>query len=176
MGEIAVESGLSIRTLFRYFPAKGELVWGGLAELLRRLQHELEAVDGEADPFDAVKIAYVRAITLPDEAIEITRQRLLLIDSSPSLYAYGIPKWEQGRQLVARFLARRTGLHVDDLAVYIAARELISTGHGALVWWARFSVAEPHEVVDAALRGRHRAGGHAPLRTEKFACGGEGLG
>jgi len=152
MDDIAHEVGLNRRTLFRYFRSKNELVWGGSAEAVTRLRRELADVPTGVDPFRAAQAAYVRSLVFPDEALEVTRQRLVLIASSDALSAFGAANQELVRRIIATFIADRGDRDVDSLEVAMRSAALVHGGHDALMWWARFGAGPPAALVEQALR------------------------
>jgi len=151
MDDVAREVGVNRRTLFRYFPSKNELVWGGSAEALERVQRELRDVSPREDPFRAAQDAYVRSLVFPEEALEVTRQRLVLIASSEALSAFGVTNRERMRQAIATFLADRGGFEGNSLEVMMRSAALVDGGHAAMLWWARFGEGPPAALVEKAL-------------------------
>lgn len=152
MDDIADAGGVSRRTLFRYFPSKNDLVWGGTEEALERLNAGLEQTSPGEPLFDAIRRAYTAAMTFPPDAIEVTRRRLLLIRANPALWAYGMPRFAGIRQTLASFVAEREGIETTGLRAQLAVDVVISVASRALTWWAAQSDEEPQVVLDRALR------------------------
>lgn len=152
MDQIAQVGGVSRRTLFRHFPSKNDLVWGDMRTAIDRVQQNLEQGDDpHLSTLALMHRAYRRALDYRGVELEITRQRLLLIDDNPSLYAHGIPQWEQMRQILASFIASREGLSPDDFRPYVLAHGFVMSAYTALVWWARSGRGTFGGALDAVL-------------------------
>jgi AcrR family transcriptional regulator len=151
MDDIAAVAGIGRRTLFRYFPSKPALIWGGMEPVVERMH----AVLDEAPATEPVRDVLARAITvsldLAPDSLEATRRRLRLMGSDPSLVAFGLSRLSADRGVLAAFLARRLGEPVDGLRVQVLADALGSTNFSALLWWARNDEGGPAAVAVAAL-------------------------
>ncbi len=155
MNEIAEAAGISRRSLFRWFPSKAALVWGGTIEADERLDAAFAALPAEPhDVADRVRLAYVASIEPLGTTAEITRQRLLLIDDNRQLFAWGQGLRDRLAGHLARHIAELTGEPVDSLRVASVVAAFAGTAYAALVWWARHGGdRSPSEVLDEALRG-----------------------
>lgn len=155
MADVAEAAGVSRRTLFRYFPSKPDLVWGGFDEALARFEAALAPGAADADagagaeattPVVALHRAYVAMAAFPDDLLEVTRQRLRIIDEHPSVLAHGLAKFGAVHELLEPHLGEPASLRAHLLAdLYVTA------GFSAMRWWARSGTGTPAEAVDAAL-------------------------
>jgi hypothetical protein len=75
--------------VFRLFPSRGSLVWGGFDEFTERVAAALRALPADVDGDTAVRSALVTASAFPPDDQDVTRQRLLVIDRNPSLASEG---------------------------------------------------------------------------------------
>lgn len=151
MDEIAAATGVSRRTLFRYFPSKNALVWGGATEAAERMRAALEALSPDEPAMAGIRRAYVQALTFPPELIEVTRSRLLVISRNEALQAYGLHGIAPFGDMLAEFIASRTGARPSDLRPRVVAAAASAATTAALYWWAEFGEGEPQLVVDGAL-------------------------
>ncbi|MFF2052378.1 TetR family transcriptional regulator [Leifsonia sp. NPDC058194] len=151
MDDIAELAGIGRRTLFRYFPSKPALVWGGMEPVVERMH----AVLDDASPDEPVRDVLARAITvsldLSPDALEATRRRLRLLGSDPALIAFGLSRLNADHGMLADFLARRLGEPADGLRVHVLADAVSSANFSALIWWARHDEGVPAPVAVAAL-------------------------
>ncbi|WIB36638.1 TetR/AcrR family transcriptional regulator [Curtobacterium sp. MCJR17_043] len=85
MDEVAAAAGVSRRSLFRLFPTKASLVWGGLDEFAERLTAALDARPAAEPARAGLRAAYRTAATFPDAVVETTRHRLRVIRANPTL-------------------------------------------------------------------------------------------
>lgn len=152
MDDVAAAAGVSRRSLFRLFPAKGTMVWGGLAEFTERFRAALAAADAEAPTNEALRVAYRVAATFPPAVVEVTRHRLRVIRANPSLASTGAEHGPELRNLIGDFIAVREGTEAEALGVVIRSATLAEAATSALFWWAAHSDEPPEDVVDLALR------------------------
>lgn len=158
--DIAQAAGVSRRTLFRYFPSKFDLVWGGLDEVLTQYGIEIEVLakrhrenpDEGASTIDLIRQAYVNGLAVLPEVMALARPRLLLIAQNPNVEAYGMPRTSQTRVALAQFIAQIEGVHADGLRAQVLASSVSTAVSAALRWWAVYSDEPAHVIVDRALR------------------------
>lgn len=151
MDDIAELTGIGRRTLFRYFPSKPALVWGGMEPVVERLNAVLETAPADEPVRDALARAITASLDLAPDAQEATRRRLRLLGSDPALIAFGLARLTADQGMVAAFLARRLGEPADGLRVQILAGALGSANFSALIWWARHGEGDPAAIAVAAL-------------------------
>jgi AcrR family transcriptional regulator len=152
MDDVAVEAGISRRSLFRLFPTKGSLVWGGLDEFRERFEDALAGRPHDEASGDALRAAYRIAATFPADVVEVTRRRLRVIRANPSLGQEGAFFVAELEHTLVAFVAGRDGVSEDDLAVQVRCAVFAAAADAALTWWALHGGAGgPAEVVDAVL-------------------------
>lgn len=148
MDDIAREADVSRRSLFRLFPSKQSLVWGGLDEFVARFREALEP--DEPDAIRALESAYLVAATFADDQIEVTRRRLRVIRATPALDLRADPRLTALTDDIHRFLAERCP-DADDLAAEVRAHALAAVVSSALAWWAEHDEGRPEQIVARAL-------------------------
>jgi len=165
MDDVAVAAGTSRRTVFRYFSRKADLVWSGSIEAQTRIEDALAAVDPSMPGLEAVRHAYVTALDFPENAIEVTRRRLLLIHGHPTLYEAVQTDFRDQRAVLAQFLAGREGLGADSLRIRVLTDVVTAVAFSALVWWAQSGMGGPASVIDRAFAELTDAFGALPSVT-----------
>ncbi|MFF2275166.1 TetR family transcriptional regulator [Agromyces sp. NPDC058126] len=153
MAEVADAAGVSRRTLFRYYPSKPDLVWGGFEEATARFEASLVAARSGAGseaaaptPIAELHRAYVAMAEFPPELLGVTRQRLRIIDAHPAVLAHGLAKFGAVHELLEPYLGES-----GSLRAHLLADLYVTTGFSAMRWWARNGTGTPAEAVDAAL-------------------------
>ncbi len=152
MDEIAALAGIGRRTLFRYFPSKPDLVWGGLEPVVERMRAVLEAAAADESPRDVIARAMTESLDLDAEHIEATRLRLRLMASDPALIGFGVTRLGANRDILATFIGRRLEAPADGLRAQVLADAISSANFSALLWWAvRGADDDPAATAVAAL-------------------------
>jgi len=151
MDDIAGLAGIGRRTLFRYFPSKPALVWGGMEPVVERMNAVLETAPDDEPVRDVLARAITASLDLAPDSLEATRRRLRLLGSDPALIAFGLARLSADHGMVAAFLARRLGEPVDGLRVHVLADALGSANFSALIWWACNDEGDPAAIAVAAL-------------------------
>ncbi|MBT1678817.1 TetR family transcriptional regulator [Curtobacterium aurantiacum] len=151
MDDVAAAAGVSRRSLFRLFPNKAALVWGGLDEFAARFREALRSRPADEPSAVALRAAYKIGATFPDDAVEVTRHRLRVIRANPSLEHVGAATVTALTDEILRYVAERDGATADDLAVAVRAHTLAAAASAALTWWALHGDGRPEDVVERAL-------------------------
>jgi len=151
MDEVAAAAGISRRSLFRLFPSKAALVWGGLDEFAVRFTEELRVRPAAEPAWVALRAAYRVGATFPDDAVEVTRRRLRVIRANPALERGGEAAANALGAVIQRFVADRDGGRIDDLTTTVRAHALAAAASAALTWWALHGDGRPEDAVDEAL-------------------------
>ncbi|WP_439690205.1 TetR family transcriptional regulator [Curtobacterium sp. SP.BCp] len=152
MDDVASAAEVSRRSLFRLFPTKAALVWGGLDEFADRFTRALADRPADEDAWVALHAAYRAGAAFPPSVVEVTRHRLRVIRENPSLDQLGAPTVAALTDKIVAFVADRSGTRADDLATTVRANAVTAAASAALTWWALHGGdAAPEDVVDRAL-------------------------
>ena len=141
MEDIAAAAGIGRKSLYRYFPGKSALVWGGLESATAASEKVLANREGRVhgDPLEVLRDAAAASVAaLPD--LDLTRGRLRLIAGHPELGAQSYAMLAGQRREVLGFLVS-AGL-AEPAANYL------STAYSAALFagwlhWAAGEGAEP---------------------------------
>ena len=150
MDDVALAAGVSRRSLFRLFPTKASLLWGGFEEFAARLQDALEQTPHDVSTPEALRTAYRAAATFPRSAIEVTRRRLRVIAANPDLAGDGVVRGLPLNAAVTRFIAGRHH-RADEFESVVVAQALAAAASSALAWWALHSDERPEDVTERAI-------------------------
>ncbi len=149
MDDVAEAANISRSNLFRIYPSKAAVVWGGMHEFNLELQQKIKD-SSETDVVKLLHTSWVQAMHVLDSSLETVRLRLKLIASSPEIYGWGHGQMEEARLLIERAAQK---VSKDPLRARIIASALISISMAVLVWWAENNDPRtPSEVLDAGFK------------------------
>ncbi|CAM2986087.1 mycofactocin system transcriptional regulator [Mycobacterium intermedium] len=132
--DVAQAAGIARRTLFRYYASKNALPWGDFDTHLDQLRDLLDADDSV--PLRAALRAALLAFNTFDECETIRhRQRMRVILQTPELQAYSMTMYAGWREVVAEFVARRTGTKTTDLLPQTIAWTMLGVALSAYEHW-----------------------------------------
>jgi AcrR family transcriptional regulator len=148
MDEVAEAAGISRSNLFRLFPSKSAVVWGGMHQFNAELRSKLEA-HPETDIVKLLHTSWVEAMHFLDDSLETVRLRLKLIASSPEIYGWGHGQLEESREVIEDAVRK---LSTDHMRPRVISAAMISVSMSILVWWAQTDDPRtPSEVLDAGF-------------------------
>jgi mycofactocin system transcriptional regulator len=133
--DIAAAAGIGRRTFFRYFGSKNDVVWGRFDEGLAQLRASLATAPTDRRLTDVLRDAIVAFNALPPDQVPVHRQRMALILGVDSLQAHSTLMYAEWRQVVAEFVAGRTGERPDDLLPRLAGHLLLGAAVTAYEQW-----------------------------------------
>ncbi|GAB3005485.1 mycofactocin system transcriptional regulator [Mycobacterium bourgelatii] len=132
--DVAQAAGIARRTLFRYYASKSALPWGDFDTHLAHLRDLLDADDSV--PLREALRAALLAFNTFDECETIRhRQRMRVILQTPELQAYSMTMYAGWREVVAEFVARRTGTKTTDLLPQTIAWTMLGVALSAYEYW-----------------------------------------
>ena len=149
MEDVAQASGISRSNLFRIFPSKAAVIWGGMHQFNQELQAQLDASQ-DTQVVDLLHHSWVQAMHIMDDSLETVRLRLKLIADSPEVYGWGQGQLEQSRKLLEAAIEKREGGQTVKPRMLSSA--LISASMAVLTWWAQTDDPRPPaEVLDESF-------------------------
>lgn len=148
MDEVAEAAGISRSNIFRLFPSKSAVVWGGMHQFNAELRRKLEA-NPETDIVKLLHTSWVEAMHVLDDSLETVRLRLKLIASSPEIYGWGHGQLEESREVIEDAVRK---LSSEPMRPRVISAAMISVSMAILVWWAQTDDPRtPSEVLDAGF-------------------------
>lgn len=149
MDEVAEAASISRSNLFRIFPSKAAVIWGGMHEFTMELEKRINE-NPETDVVKLLHASWVQAMAPLDQRVETVRLRLKLIASSPEIYGWGQAQMDQTRQVIEKAVSK---FSKDTLRPKIVSAALISASMAILIWWAQTDDKRtPSEVLDQGFR------------------------
>jgi TetR/AcrR family transcriptional regulator, regulator of mycofactocin system len=156
--DVAQAAGIARRTVFRYYASKNAIPWGDFDAHLQHLRELLDRVDPGV-PLGAALRAALLAFNTFDESETIRhRQRMRVILQTAELQAYSMTMYAGWRQVIARFVARRSGVNTTDLLPQTVAWMMLGIALSAYEHWLddesvslQQALADAFDVVRAGL-------------------------
>ena len=150
--DIAMAAGIGRRTFFRYFPSKNDIPWGMFELDLERMRARLKACPRDVQLMDALRMALVDFNKVESGQIPLHRRRMELILRVPALLAHSTLRFASWRDVVAEFVAERTGQRPDALAPQAIAHAVLGVAIAAYEQWLDDENAELGALLDTAMR------------------------
>lgn len=148
--QIAEAAEISPSTFFRYYPSKEDVV-------VRDAYDELFCAAVIAQPAELSTVLAVRAtirsfmVQLAPEVLELERDRLMLIMSTPELRARMMGEYPASLRRIAAIVATRTGRRPDEREVLWVAGALLGVGLAAMVGAADDPGVDYFQLLDEGL-------------------------
>ena len=164
--DIAAAAGIARRTFFRYFPSKNDVPWGNFEAELDRMRARLKASPERTPLMDAIRVAVVDFNRIAPEQVPFHRRRMELILGVPVLQAHSTLRYAEWRQVIADFVAERTGEPASALLPQTIAYAMLGVAIAAYEQWLQDDDGNLSELLDTAMRDLAAAFGDGlPLRA-----------
>lgn len=149
---IATEAGIGRRTLFRYYQSKNDIPWGQFDRTLANFRAILSDQPEDLPLHKAVHRGVVQFNQFPDDAAPTHRERMLIIFTTPELQAHSVLRYTQWREVIADYVAHRTGRSPDDLLPRTAGHISLALSMSAYETWLKEPHAPLSPLLDEAMR------------------------
>ena len=143
MDDVAIKAGISRSNLFRVFPSKSAVVWGGMQRITEELKRQL-ASSPETSVVKLLHQSWVGAMHVLDDSLETVRLRLKLIASSPEVYGWGHAQLEEARKVLEAAIAKFED--PNSVRPKMLSSALIAVSMSVLTWWAETD--DPRSVAE----------------------------
>jgi TetR/AcrR family transcriptional regulator, regulator of mycofactocin system len=148
--DVARAAGIARRTLFRYYASKNAIPWGDFDAHLQHLRALLDDVDPGVPLGEALRAALLAFNTFDDSETVRHRQRMRVILQTAELQAYSMTMYAGWRDVIAEFVARRSGVATFDLLPQTVAWMMLGVALSAYEQWLNDeSVSLPQALADA---------------------------
>ncbi|MEY3586741.1 TetR family transcriptional regulator [Aquiluna borgnonia] len=149
MDDVAIEAGISRSNLFRIFPSKAAVIWGGMHEFTEELEKQLKKKSSDSI-VKQLHNSWIAAMQVLDQPLETVRLRLKLVASSPEVYGWGQGQLEEARLVLEKAIARVDG--EKGVRPKMISSALIAASMAVLTWWATSNdPRSPSEVLDQSF-------------------------
>ena len=148
--DVAQAAGIARRSVFRYYASKNAIPWGDFNAHLHHLRELLDYVDPGMPLGEALRAALLSFNTFDESETVRHRQRMRVILQTPELQAYSMTMYAGWREVIAGFVARRTGVKTTDLHPQTVAWTMLGVALSAYEHWLDDeSVSLPEALGDA---------------------------
>ncbi len=148
--DVAQAAGIARRTLFRYYASKNAIPWGDFDAHLDRLRTLLDEVEPQVPIGAALRAALLDFNTFGDRETAHHRRRMRVILQTAALQAYSMTMYAGWRDVVAGFVAQRSGAKPGDLIPQTVAWTMLGVALSAYEYWlADESVSLAQALGDA---------------------------
>jgi TetR/AcrR family transcriptional regulator, regulator of mycofactocin system len=148
--DVAQAAGIARRTVFRYYASKNAIPWGDFDAHLQHLRELLEHLDPGMSLGEALRAALLSFNTFDESETIRHRQRMRVILQTAELQAYSMTMYAGWREVIAEFVARRSGVRTTDLVPQTVAWTLLGVALSAYEYWLEDeTVSLPQALGDA---------------------------
>jgi TetR/AcrR family transcriptional regulator, regulator of mycofactocin system len=133
--DVAHAAGIARRTLFRYYPSKNAIPWGEFDAHLDRLRDLLGSVAFTVPTGEALRTALLAFNTFDESETPRHRRRMRVILKTTELQAYSMTMYAGWRDVIAGFVALRSGVKPDDLVPQTVAWTMLAVALSAYEHW-----------------------------------------
>jgi TetR/AcrR family transcriptional regulator, regulator of mycofactocin system len=149
--DIAGAAGVSRRTFFRYYASKNDVAWGDFDEHLARFKGHFDAVLPTVPTPTALRECILAFNDFSEDELPWLRQRMTLLLRVPALQAHSVLRYTAWCEIVADFVASRTGCGPRTLEPQVVARGALGTAVAAYERWLDHDGTSLRDLLDAAL-------------------------
>ncbi|MGH3957804.1 mycofactocin system transcriptional regulator [Mycobacterium sp.] len=156
--DVAHAAGIARRSLFRYYASKNAIPWGDFDAHLQHLRELLDNVDPQVPLGAALRAALLAFNTFGESETARHRLRMRVILQTAELQAYSMTMYAGWREVIAEFVARRSGAEPTDLAPQTVAWMMLGVALSAYEHWLddesvslRQALGDAFDVVGAGL-------------------------
>ncbi|MUM18251.1 mycofactocin system transcriptional regulator [Mycobacterium sp. CBMA271] len=133
--DIAAAAGIARRTVFRYYSSKNAIVWGDFDSHLAMMRALLDEAPDSVNTSTALRQALLTFNDFPLDETPRHRMRMRLILEIPALQAYSMLMYTGWRDVIAHFVARRSGTDPGTLLPQTVAWTLLGVALAAYEQW-----------------------------------------
>ncbi|MBN7386714.1 mycofactocin system transcriptional regulator [Mycobacteroides abscessus] len=133
--DIAAAASIARRTVFRYYSSKNAIVWGDFDSHLGVMRTLLEETADTVDTSTALRQAVLTFNDFPVDETPRHRMRMRMILEVPALQAYSMLMYTGWRDVIAQFVARRSGTDPGSLLPQTVAWTLLGVALAAYEQW-----------------------------------------
>lgn len=156
--DVAHAAGIARRSLFRYYASKNAIPWGDFDAHLQHLRELLDNVDPQVPLGAALRAALLAFNTFGESETARHRLRMRVILQTAELQAYSMTMYAGWREVIAEFVARRSGAEPTDLAPQTVAWMMLGVALSAYEHWLddesvslKQALGDAFDVVGAGL-------------------------
>lgn len=148
---IAAKVGVGRRTLFRYYDSKNDIPWGEFAASLDAFREILASMPTDIPLADAVHRGVLAFNDFDPGTLQMHRQRMSLILTTPALQAHSVHQYAAWRLVISEFVAERLGVEPDDLAPRVAGHVSLALAISAYEQWLHGNSIALLPLIDEAM-------------------------
>ena len=148
--DVAQAAGIARRTLFRYYASKNAIPWETSTLTCSTSAICWTSVDPGMPLSEALRAALLSFNTFDESETVRHRQRMRVILQTEELQAYSMTMYAGWREVIAEFVARRSGVRTIDLLPQTVAWMMLGVALSAYEYWLDDeTVSLPQALGDA---------------------------
>lgn len=149
--DVAEAAGIGRRTFFRYFRSKNDVVWGDFDASLEQLRAVLAGVPQTTSLIEGLRGAVLAFNALPEGAEPQHRVRMAMVLHTPALQAHSTLRYAGWRDIVAEYVAARTGAKAEAFRPQLLAHQVLASCVAAYEEWLADPLSSLPDLLDVAV-------------------------
>jgi len=150
MTDVAEAAGISVPTLFRYFPSKSALLWHGMEDSARLFRQAFRTRPASSDLVDAIFAAYLDMLHASPVRLLVIKRRIAIVSHGGESADAAWLRFEEWSAMVTEFVAERRGVPADSLEATVLGGMIWTALWTAISRWAVADDSDPAGLVDQA--------------------------
>ncbi|WP_406034951.1 mycofactocin system transcriptional regulator [Nocardioides sp. NBC_00163] len=151
LDDIGEAIGVGRRTITRYYPSKNDIPWGQFDRTLDGFREILRSMPADLPLHVAVHRGVLAFNDFPADASPSHRDRMRLILTTPALQAHSVLRYASWREVIAEYVAERTGGHTDDLLPQTIGQVSLALALTSYQAWLADEDAALPDLLDATM-------------------------
>jgi len=150
MSDIALASGISAPTLFRYFPSKSSVLWHGMEDSARLFREAYRRRGSDVPLVDAIFGAYVDMLHEAPLRMLAIKQRIALAAAGEEADEAAWKRYGEWSRMVSSFVAERRAVSPESLEASVVGGMIWAALWSAVSAWALSDQTDPASLVEEA--------------------------
>lgn len=150
MVQIANAAGVSVPTLFRYFPSKADVLWFGMEDSVRLFREAFARQDPGSPLVESIFAAYLEMLHASPVRLRVIKRRVAIVSTGEEIGDAAWIRFAEMSDTVSSLVAESRALASDSLEAAVVGGMIWAALWSAITAWSTSDEADPAPFVRAA--------------------------